>query len=115
MKGTQSLERAVHILRLFDDERPDWSLQELIEQTGLTKTTVFRMLTTLKHEGFLEQTEKGKWIYGFLIGFIGMIIRILNPAYPEGWMLAILFLNTFAALIDHFVIEANISRRLKRA
>lgn len=60
-------------------------------------------------------TNTGKWIYGFLIGFIGMIIRILNPAYPEGWMLAILFLNTFAALIDHFVIEANISRRLKRA
>jgi len=60
-------------------------------------------------------TNTGKWIYGFLIGFIGMIIRILNPAYPEGWMLAILFLNTFAALIDHFVLEANVSRRLKRA
>ena len=60
-------------------------------------------------------TNTGKWVYGFLIGFIGIIIRILNPAYPEGWMLAILFLNTFAALIDHYVLEANISRRLKRA
>lgn len=60
-------------------------------------------------------TNTGKWIYGFLIGFIGIIIRVLNPAYPEGWMLAILFLNTFAALIDHYVLEANIKRRLKRA
>ena len=60
-------------------------------------------------------TEKGKWIYGFLIGFIGMIIRVLNPAYPEGWMLAILLLNVFAPLIDHYVLEGNVSRRLKRA
>ncbi len=60
-------------------------------------------------------TNTGKWIYGFLIGFIGLIIRVLNPAYPEGWMLAILFLNTFAALIDHYVLEANMKRRLQRA
>ncbi len=60
-------------------------------------------------------TNRGKWIYGFLIGFIGMIIRVLNPAYPEGWMLAILFMNVFAPLIDHYVIQANISKRLKRA
>lgn len=60
-------------------------------------------------------TTRGKWIYGFLIGFIGMIIRVLNPAYPEGWMLAILFMNVFAPLIDHYVLEGNISRRLKRA
>lgn len=60
-------------------------------------------------------TSRGKWIYGFLIGFIGIIIRVLNPAYPEGWMLAILLLNTFAPLIDHFVIQSNISKRLKRA
>ncbi|MFK7802678.1 MAG: helix-turn-helix domain-containing protein, partial [Anaerolineae bacterium] len=55
MKGTQSIERAIQILRLFNDEKPDWMLPELIEATGLKKTTVFRMLTTLKHEGFLEQ------------------------------------------------------------
>lgn len=60
-------------------------------------------------------TNRGKWIYGLLIGFIGMIIRVLNPAYPEGWMLAILFMNTFAPLIDHFVLQSNISKRLKRA
>lgn len=59
-------------------------------------------------------TPTGKWIYGFLIGFIGLIIRVLNPAYPEGWMLSILFMNVFAPLIDHYVIEANISRRMKR-
>ena len=60
-------------------------------------------------------TTTGKLIYGFLIGFIGMIIRVLNPAYPEGWMLAILFMNVFAPLIDHYVVEANMNRRAKRA
>ncbi|MCL4107310.1 UNVERIFIED_CONTAM: hypothetical protein GTU68_067221 [Idotea baltica] len=60
-------------------------------------------------------TNTGKWIYGFLIGFIGMIVRVLNPAYPEGWMLAILFLNTFAPLMDHYIIQSNITKRLKRA
>ena len=60
-------------------------------------------------------TNRGKWIYGFSIGFIGIIVRVLNPAYPEGWMLAILFLNTFAPLMDHYTIEANITKRLKRA
>ena len=60
-------------------------------------------------------TDIGKWIYGFLIGFIGLIIRVLNPAYPEGWMLAILFMNVFAPLIDYYVLEANISRRMNRA
>ncbi len=61
------------------------------------------------------QTNTGKWIYGFLIGFIAILIRVLNPAYPEGVMLAILLLNVFAPLIDHYVIEANIKRRLARA
>jgi len=60
-------------------------------------------------------TNRGKWIYGILIGVIGLIIRILNPAYPEGWMLAILFLNTFSALIDHYVYEGNMKKRLRRA
>ncbi|PID91655.1 MAG: NADH:ubiquinone reductase (Na(+)-transporting) subunit B [Bacteroidetes bacterium] len=61
------------------------------------------------------QTEKGKWIYGFLVGFLAILIRVLNPAYPEGVMLAILLMNVFAPLIDHYVVEANIRRRLKRA
>ncbi len=62
-----------------------------------------------------SSTNTGKWIYGFLIGAIGLLIRVINPAYPEGWMLAILLLNVFAPLIDHYVLEANISRRLARA
>ena len=60
-------------------------------------------------------TQSGKWIYGFFIGMVGMIIRVMNPAYPEGWMLAILFMNVFAPLIDHYVLEGNISRRMARA
>jgi Na+-transporting NADH:ubiquinone oxidoreductase subunit B len=61
------------------------------------------------------QTERGKWIYGFLIGFLAILIRVLNPAYPEGVMLAILLMNVFAPLIDHYIVESNIRRRLKRA
>ena len=61
------------------------------------------------------QTERGKWIYGFLIGILAILIRVLNPAYPEGVMLAILLMNVFAPLIDHYVVEANIKKRLKRA
>ena len=61
------------------------------------------------------QTETGKWIYGFLIGVITVIIRVVNPAYPEGIMLAILFMNVFAPLIDYYVVDANKKRRLKRA
>ncbi len=61
------------------------------------------------------QTLKGKWIYGFLIGFLAILIRVLNPAYPEGVMLAILLMNVFAPLIDHYIIQAHIKRRLKRA
>ena len=60
------------------------------------------------------QTEMGKWIYGFLIGIFGVMIRIFNPAYPEGIMLAILLMNVFAPVIDHYVIQANVSRRKKR-
>jgi len=61
------------------------------------------------------QTETGKWIYGFMIGFLTVLIRIFNPAYPEGIMLAILFMNVFVPLIDFYVVDANKKRRLKRA
>ncbi len=61
------------------------------------------------------RTDKGKWIYGFLIGALAIIIRVLNPGYPEGMMLAILFMNIFAPLIDYYVVDANIKKRLKRA
>ena len=60
------------------------------------------------------QTEKGKWIYGFLVGALAVTVRLWNPGYPEGMMLAILLMNTFAPLIDHYVIEASIKRRNKR-
>ena len=60
------------------------------------------------------QTNKGKYIVGFLIGVFAIIIRVFNPAYPEGMMMAILLLNIFAPLVDHYVIAANIKRRLKR-
>ncbi len=59
-------------------------------------------------------TNVGRYIYGFLIGVIGVLIRVVNPAYPEGWMLAILFMNAFSPLIDYFVINANIKRREAR-
>lgn len=62
-----------------------------------------------------SQTETGKWIYGFMIGVLSILIRVLNPAYPEGVMLAILLMNIFAPLIDYYVVQANIRRRLKRA
>lgn len=61
------------------------------------------------------RTEKGKWIYGFLIGLLAVAIRVFNPGYPEGMMLAILFMNAFAPLIDFYVIDANSKRRMKRA
>lgn len=60
------------------------------------------------------RTETGKYIYGFLIGFMAIVIRVLNPGYPEGMMLAILLMNVFAPLIDYYVVQANISRRMKR-
>ncbi|MCW5520130.1 NADH:ubiquinone reductase (Na(+)-transporting) subunit B [Aureitalea sp. L0-47] len=61
-----------------------------------------------------SQTNKGKWIYGFLIGFISIMIRVFNPAYPEGVFLAILLMNVFAPTIDHYVLQGNIKRRAKR-
>ncbi|NVJ89464.1 MAG: NADH:ubiquinone reductase (Na(+)-transporting) subunit B [Flavobacteriaceae bacterium] len=62
-----------------------------------------------------SQTNKGKWFYGFLIGFISIMIRVFNPAYPEGVFLAILLMNVFAPTIDHYVVQANVKKRLKRA
>jgi Na+-transporting NADH:ubiquinone oxidoreductase subunit B len=59
-------------------------------------------------------TNTGRWLYGALIGFMCVLIRVVNPAFPEGMMLAILFGNLFAPLIDHFVVQANVKRRLAR-
>ena len=60
------------------------------------------------------QTTTGKWIYGFLCGFFAILIRVINPGFPEGVMLAILFMNVMAPMIDHYVIKSNINRRLER-
>jgi len=60
------------------------------------------------------QTDRGRWIYGLLIGFMCVIIRAINPAYPEGMMLSILFANAFAPLFDYFVMKGHIKKRLKR-
>ncbi len=59
-------------------------------------------------------TDTGRWIYGFMIGVLGLVVRSINPAYPEGWMLAILFMNGVAPLIDYFVVNKNIKRRMAR-
>jgi len=59
-------------------------------------------------------TDTGKWCFGILIGVMVMLIRVINPAFPEGMMLAILFANLFAPIIDHFVVQANIKRRSAR-
>lgn len=61
-----------------------------------------------------SQTNKGKYIYGFLIGFISIMIRVFNPAYPEGVFLAILLMNVFAPTIDHYVVQGNVKKRMKR-
>ncbi len=61
-----------------------------------------------------SQTNKGKWIYGFFVGFISILIRVFNPAYPEGVMLAILLMNVFAPTIDHYVVQGNVKQRMKR-
>jgi Na+-transporting NADH:ubiquinone oxidoreductase subunit B len=61
-----------------------------------------------------SMTDAGRWVYGFLIGVLGTLIRVVNPAYPEGWMLAILFMNACAPLIDYFVVQKNIKRREAR-
>jgi Na+-transporting NADH:ubiquinone oxidoreductase subunit B len=61
------------------------------------------------------QTETGKWIFGFLVGAMCMTVRLFNPGYPEGMMLSILLMNTFAPLIDWLVVNANVKKRMRRA
>ncbi|MCO6357084.1 Na+-transporting NADH:ubiquinone oxidoreductase subunit B [Roseivirga pacifica] len=78
---------------------------------GLAFGTVFMATDPVS----ASQTETGKWIYGALIGILTVIIRVVNPAYPEGIMLAVLFMNVFAPLIDYNVVQANKKRRLARA
>jgi Na+-transporting NADH:ubiquinone oxidoreductase subunit B len=75
---------------------------------------MFGMVFMITDPVTAAQTNKGKFYYGFLAGFIGILIRVANPAYPEGIMLGILIANTTASLIDHMVLNANIKKREKR-
>jgi len=86
---------------------PHWHLL----MGGFAFGTVFMATDPVTASG----TNTGKWIYGILIGVMAILIRTVNPAYPEGMMLAILFMNVFAPLIDYYVIKANMRRRLRRA
>jgi Na+-transporting NADH:ubiquinone oxidoreductase subunit B len=74
----------------------------------------FAMLFMATDPVSASMTNTGKWLFGALIGLMVVLIRVVNPAFPEGMMLAILFANLFAPLIDHFVVQANIKRRLAR-
>ena len=99
------------LLTLFTDETvynlgPSWNLV----LGGFAFGTVFMATDPVS----ASMTNTGKWIYGGLIGFITVMVRSVNPAFPEGIMLAILFANVFAPLIDYFVVQANIKRRLVR-
>ena len=80
---------------------------------GSAEYTGIEQVPELQHDK--EGKENGKFVYGFLIGAMAIIIRVLNPGYPEGMMLAILLMNIFAPLIDYVVVQNNISRRAKRA
>ena len=89
----------------------EWPAHHHLVAGGLAFGAVFMATDPVS----AAQTEVGKWIYGFLIGILTVLIRVVNPAYPEGIMLAILFMNVFAPLIDYYVVDANKKRRLKRA
>ncbi len=88
----------------------EWPAYYHLLTGGLTFAAVFMVTDPVS----AAHTETGKWIYGFLIGVVTVIIRVFNPAYPEGVMLAVLLMNVMAPLIDHYVVEANKRRRLKR-
>ena len=70
---------------------------------------------SLVNKGYYDGLTFHRVIYGFMIGLLVVVVRVLNPAFPEGTMLAILLMNVFAPLIDHFVVQANVRRRLRRA
>ena len=96
-----------------------WGANEFMNVDALHQTFIggffFGMVFIATDPVSAAQTDTGKWIYGFLAGFFGIMIRVFNPAYPEGIMMSILFMNVMAPLIDHYVIQSNIGKRLKRA
>jgi Na+-transporting NADH:ubiquinone oxidoreductase subunit B len=97
---------------LMFGEQPVWNLGPMWHLVigGFAFGTVFMATDPVS----ASMTRKGKWVYGFMIGFLTVLVRAVNPAFPEGIMLAILFANVFAPLIDYFVVEANVKRRASR-
>lgn len=95
-----------------------WGANEFMQVPAIYQTFMggffFGMVFMATDPVSAAQTNVGKWIYGFLAGFLGIMIRVFNPAYPEGIMMSILFMNVMAPLIDHYVVQANVNRRLKR-
>ncbi|MEM7234903.1 MAG: RnfABCDGE type electron transport complex subunit D, partial [Planctomycetota bacterium] len=93
-------------------EAPTYSMNPLWHMVvgGFAFGTVFMATDPVS----AAMTSKGKWVYGGVIGAITVLVRVVNPAFPEGIMLAILFGNVFAPVIDHYVVESNIKRRLER-
>ena len=95
-----------------------WGLNELMSFSWINHLFVgglaFGIIFMATDPVSAAQTVKGKWIYGILVGVFCILIRVFNPAYPEGVMLAILLMNVFAPTIDHYVVEKNINRRKKR-
>lgn len=95
-----------------------WGANEFMKVPAIYQTFMggffFGMVFMATDPVSAAQTTIGKWIYGFLAGFLGIMIRVFNPAYPEGIMMSILFMNVMAPLIDHYVVQANINKRLKR-
>lgn len=100
-----------YFLRYGDAETLNFQWWEQLTVGGFAFGAVFMATDPVTS----SRTEIGKWIYGFLIGAMAIIIRVLNPGYPEGMMLAILLMNVFAPLIDYCVVSCNISKRAKRA
>jgi Na+-transporting NADH:ubiquinone oxidoreductase subunit B len=100
-----------YLLRYGDAEALNFEWWEQLTVGGFAFGAVF--MATDPVTGC--RVEAGKWIYGFLIGVMAIIIRVLNPGFPEGMMLAILLMNVFAPLIDYCFVQANINKRAKRA
>jgi len=95
-----------------------WSANELMSFSWINHLVVggfaFGIVFMATDPVSAAQTNKGKWVYGILVGIFCIMIRVFNPAYPEGVMLAILLMNVFAPTIDHYVVNANINKRKKR-
>ena len=100
-----------YFLRYGDAEALNFPWWEQLTVGGFAFGAVFMATDPVT----APRTEAGKWIFGLLIGAMAIIIRVLNPGYPEGMMLAILLMNVFVPLIDYCFVQSNINKRAKRA